>query len=274
VATGAALTPWVRLSGERGNVTPGRSDAEARWSFANTTVQAGLDSQPIATAGGEWVLGATVQFGDVSADVANAIDVGSIKASGFGIGATATWYGSNGLYVDTQAQLNQISASVDSIEAGSLAADRGMTSYGLSVETGWKVAMAHGSSLIPQAQLAWGSLSGGSFTDALGTDVTLGSNERMLGRIGLAWQQSLASGSTYYVIGNVLNDFSGTTTVVLDGDASVQSNSASWAEIGVGGTMALGQDKVLYAQANYQSALSGAGTNDAFGLNLGFKMQW
>ncbi|MCX8508045.1 MAG: autotransporter outer membrane beta-barrel domain-containing protein, partial [Rhodobacteraceae bacterium] len=269
-----SLAPWLRLTGENGWVNPQDSDAEATWLYRSRGLQAGIDSHPFVTAGGEWVLGATLRAGEVDADIANAIAVGSVKAAGYGLGATATWYGANGVYVDAQAEVNRISATFDAIGAGQLAKNKGMTARSFSLEAGWKAALANGSTLTPQVQVTWARLSGGSFTDALGTAVDLGSNDRKIGRIGLAWDKALGSGNHYYVTGTLERDFSGVRTILVNGAASAQGNDATWAEIGLGGARAFGKGQTIYAEAKYKSVLGGQGHNRVYGVAAGFKMQW
>ncbi|MCX8507992.1 MAG: autotransporter outer membrane beta-barrel domain-containing protein, partial [Rhodobacteraceae bacterium] len=267
--------PWARLIGTRGWQSPEQSDAGSNWSYANWGLQAGIDSAQLAIAGGNWVLGATAQVGEVNADVANTVAVGTIHAQGIGVGATATWYGNNGFYSDLQAQATYVNAGFADTKGAALATRQGMFTYGASAEAGWRKTLANGSVLIPQVQLAWGALDGSDFDNSLGAHVDLGNNDRAKGRIGLAWEHTQTDGNKFYMIGNLERDLSGSSMVLVDGTASRQNTNAIWASLGVGSTITFGENKSAYAEGSYKAAVdTGSGKNEAFGLTAGLRLQW
>jgi fibronectin-binding autotransporter adhesin len=226
------------------------------------------------------VLGVTGQYGKVSATVSNALGLGTIDAEGFGLGATATWYGNTGTYVDLQAQANWIDSDIASSAAGALVKDHRTKAYALSAEVGRRLALSDTSALVPQAQVTVGSVDGGSFTDSASNAVDLGNNDRVVGRIGLAYEfasQKAAGGNQTkaYVIGNILHDFSGNNSVNVSG-ASLSSRAAekTWGEVGLGGAYAIDANKTLYGEALYRAALGGGSSNNGLAATVGLRIKW
>lgn len=154
---------------------------------------------------------------------------------------------------------------------------RGFTSLGLSAELGYRHALSATTWLVPQAQLSWSHLSGGRFTDALGNSVDLGSPDRLVGRIGLAWEYDArtlgANRTKLYAIGNILHDFSGGHSVTVNGGALKFDTDATWAEVGLGGSAEWDGNKTLYVEANYRRALAG-GSSHGLGVTAGLRVQF
>ncbi len=103
----------------------------------------------------------------------------SSNAKGFGGGASLTWMGANGLYGDLYGEVNRHRLDVtDTVLAAS--AKTWITTWRASVEGGWRIGVAEGVNLIPQAQLNISgskvksfnigavNYGGGSFTQATG----------------------------------------------------------------------------------------------------------
>jgi outer membrane autotransporter protein len=263
---------WLRLTGNRLNATPssmsGLSYDSDQWGL-----QAGADVALEPGAAGQWVIGATVQYGQISAGVQNALGAGSIDAEGYGVGATATYYGNAGVYVDLQGQMNWITSDIASSVSGDLATDRDSRAYAVSAEVGQSIALSQGGSLIPQAQLTWGRVKGDSFTDAAGNAVVPGDNESLVGRLGLAYQSNETESGQFHVIGNLLHDFSGAQTTQANATGLSAAGANTWAEFGIGGHVELAPNQLLYGEASYRSSLNGGG-NSALSLSVGFRMDF
>ena len=265
---------WLRLTGGRGSATPDTSTAGASWDFTNSGLQVGYDRVLDDAGAGQLVLGVTAQAGRASADVVNAAGAGDIDMTSAGVGLTATWTLDSGFYLDAQLSLNRLSADFATGAAGSLASGRDGTLAGFSLEAGHRLALGAKSALVPQAQLTFGRLNGADFTDAQGNMVDLGTHSMTTVRLGLAYQYQdpAAPGTTLYVIGNLLRDLSTETTVLVDGTRLAARNDRTWAEIGEGGTVEIGERTTAYAEGSYRKA--GGGDNDAFALTAGLRMVW
>ena len=101
---------WLRAYGNRFDVTPSNSTSRATIDGRSGGLQFGYDVLAGAGETGQWVFGVTGQYGAVTSTVTNTLGTGRIKAKGYGLGATATWYGHGGLFFDAQAQVNWLKA--------------------------------------------------------------------------------------------------------------------------------------------------------------------
>src|SRR5690606_35921829 len=121
-------------------------------------------------------------------DISSPHGVGEIDSDGFGVGATFTWYGETGFYVDGQGQMTWYGSDLKSKTAGqSLAEGHDGFGYALSLESGKRVDLDEGLTLTPQAQLVYSSVDFDSFTDPLsGGQVELGDGDSLRGRLGVA----------------------------------------------------------------------------------------
>jgi outer membrane autotransporter protein len=277
-AEGQPITgAWVRFSGDKldATTTTGSSIDSSTWGL-----QTGADFAVEPSDAGQWVLGVTGQYGQVSSTVTSALGFGTIDAEGFGVGATATWYGNTGTYVDLQGQINWIDSDIASSAAGSLTEGELSRAYALSAEVGHRFALNETSALVPQAQLTWGRVDGGSFTDSAGNAVDLGSNDRTIGRIGLAYEYTPDTATDgnqtkAYVIGNILHDFSGDSSVNVAGaDLSTGAAETTWGEIGLGGSYAMDANTTLYGEAAYRASFDGSSANNGLSGTVGLRIQW
>ncbi|WP_162798110.1 autotransporter family protein [Sulfitobacter sp. JL08] len=289
-STSPAEGAWLRIHGRKFDIAPQQSTSGNTYDGNIWGVQIGVDTQSIEGGNGHWVFGLTGQFGKLDSTAANGLGSGNIYAEGYGIGATATWYADQGSYLDAQAQINWIDSEISSSTSGSLVNGHSSTAYALSIEGGHRIKMGSQNALIPQAQLTWGHLDGGRFTDTAGDTVNLGSTESLLGRIGLAYEYeydgaSSGTGSStagpdqdrkrVYVIGNILHDFSGTSSVNVSGANLSAKNESTWAELGVGGSIVWDENMALFAEGSYRTEISGnLGNNQGVGLTAGFRMTW
>lgn len=269
---------WVQLRGGNQNVRPTSSTSNQSYDSTTFGIQAGVDVFALDGNNGQWVFGATAQFGTLNADVSNQSGSGNVDATGYGIGATATWYGNSGTYVDVQGQINWIETDISSSSGATLASGERSTAYAASVEVGHRIPVSSRGSLIPQAQLVFGSISGDTFTDDAGNVVDPGTNNSLIGRLGLAYEyafSNIAKGqdARAYAVFNVLQDFSGTQDVRV-GDTTLSSrNDRTSAEIGIGGVYSLENNVSLFAEGTYRSSLSGS-DNSSASLTAGVQLRW
>ena len=240
--------------------------------YTNRNIAAGMDFDIDVDADGRWVVGGYAQYGKQSASVTDVLGTGSIKTSGLGVGATATWYGTTGTYVDVQGQLMWLDSDISSSAGGSLIKDVSSKAYALSVEIGHRIALSETTRLIPQGQLSWGRVDGDSFTDTGSTAVDPGSNDTTTGRLGIAYEY-VADEATFYGIGNIVHDFGSDSTV----NAGVTSLSANvretWGEIGFGGSYAVNDNSKLYGEVSYSQAFNNSDIN-ALSASAGIQILW
>jgi outer membrane autotransporter protein len=270
-------TTWLRAWGDYADIKPGSSTSGSSWDASNWGLQIGIDTPIGNLAGGELIFGTNLRYARTNADTLNAVGEGRIEAEGFGIGSTLTWYGHDGLYVDTQAMAYWVTTDAWSSAAGVLLDGQDNMVYSLSGEAGKRFEFGEGIAVMPQMQVAWGSLDGGNFTDALGNVVVLGDNNSLIGRTGVTLERIFAADGggdgKVYTFGNVLHDFGGDRTVTVAGTDLVQSSSGTWGEIGGGFNLPAGTNTNLFAQASYRQAFSGV-DGEAVSVSGGIRVSW
>ncbi|HBF25006.1 fibronectin-binding autotransporter adhesin [Nitrosomonas europaea] len=125
-----------------------------------------------------------------------------------------------------QGQVNWTRTDYSTDSHGTLAKNRHGRAYSLSAEIGHRVVLNRCYALVPQAQLSWGQVQVNSFTDSLQNDVELGTNDRTIGRVGLAYEVYLSDiiadnrvndAQKIYGIFNILRDFSFSNKVDVSG---------------------------------------------------------
>lgn len=250
----AGRPTWVRFYGDnakRGFNTGIRSDGDF-WG-----VQLGADFAVEEGDLGQWVLGLTAQYGKLSATITNRTSVftGGIDASGYGLGATATYYGISGGYVDAQVQANWLETDISSSILGETASGERSTLFAASLEFGQRFALSENTSIVPQFQFTWGRVDMGNFVDRQDNSIDLGTQESSSGRIGVAYEYAIDDRLQAYVVGSLIRDF------VYDGDAvtvagtqlsNVASNSKR-VELSLGGEVGLFGNANLYGEVAYST---------------------
>ena len=238
-------------------------------------LKAGLSHSLEAGQNGRWAVGLSGQYDTQNATLSGQAGGGAIESQGFGLGVSATWRGDNGTYFDAQGQKSWLRTDFSSQGAGLLAENRQGSTLALSLEAGHRFALGTTAALLPQAQLIWAQAEGGVFVDALGNDIDLGTHASLQGRIGLAYEFAGKGGFQGHIIGNILHNFA-TDSVISIGSSDLNASSvATWAELGVGGTLDWGDKSRLYGNAAYRTALGGSpATNAGLSVTAGLQIAW
>ncbi|WP_421522053.1 autotransporter outer membrane beta-barrel domain-containing protein [Ochrobactrum quorumnocens] len=275
---------WARVEGAHNRLEPSTSTARMKQDINTLEMQAGVDGQFYENDQGRLIAGITGQYGHAKGDVSSMHGDGTITTDAWSLGATATWYGNDGFYLDGQGQVTWFDNDLDSSTANqSLANGRKATGYAVSLETGKQIALAGNWSLTPQAQLSWSSISANSFRDAWNARIGVDDGDSLVGRLGLAAQyatawkddQGRASQASLYGIANLYQEFLGGTTVDLSGVDFNTDNDRTWGGIGLGGTYAWADSKyALYGEGSVNTGLTHFADSYSLRANLGFKVNW
>lgn len=280
--TGDALVnqsvgPWVRTWGDFTDITPDQSSAGVSWQSDSWGFEAGIGTMLGEPAGGDLIAGVTLRYGSTFAQLDSVNGTGSIEANGFGIGASLTWFGTNGFYVDANGAVDFVSIDAKSQGGGTLLDGHDDEVYSASIEIGQRIALAGGTTIVPQAQLSWGRMGSGQLTDELGNLVSLGDRETLTSRIGMTVEWDLAEtelgAGQIYGFGNVLHDLSGSRTVTVAGTDVTQSGAGDWVELGGGFSLQPTETTNLFGQISYREAFDGV-SGDAVAVSAGLRMQW
>ncbi len=265
---------WTRIEGAFGHVE-GDSTTGTSYDSNRYLVEVGIDGLIAEDASGRLIAGINAQYGRIDADIDSGAGDGDNTTDSYGIGATLTWYGSNGIYVDGQASFAWLSSDLSAEETGDLVDGNDGTGYGFSLEAGRKMSAGGNWSLTPQAQLAYTAVDFDDFTDQFGAEVSLDSGDSLKGRIGLALDYdagTMESPSHAYGIANLTYEFLDGTSVDVAGVEVGFEPESFGAELGVGGTYRWGEGKyALYGEALATSSFEGSyGFKGTAGVSAAF----
>jgi fibronectin-binding autotransporter adhesin len=269
---------WGRIEAGRVSIAPD-STTGAGYDVTTWQLQAGLDGVLSRSDAGTLVGGVNAQLGLISAEISSASGAGNVQSTGYGLGATLTWYGSEGFYVDAQGKLTWFDSTLTSDALGTIVSGNGGFGYALSLEAGQEVALGDNWSVTPQAQLAYSSVDFDAF-DSYGASVALADGDSLLGRLGLSvdheteWQDDAgATGSIrLYGIANVSYEFREGTATSIGGDTLTSKADPLWGGIGLGGSIDWAGDALsLYGEANLGTSLNHLGDSYSFGVTAGIK---
>ncbi|MBZ9850374.1 autotransporter-associated beta strand repeat-containing protein [Mesorhizobium sp. CA14] len=274
---------WARIDAAHGKFEPKTSTTGTDYDVTTWKLNAGVDGLLHESEAGILLGGITVHYGTVSSDVSSTFGTGSISATGYGVGGTLTWFGNSGFYVDSQAQATWYDSDINSAVLGKLADGNNGFGYGLSIESGQKIALRSNWSLTPQAQLSYSSVRFSSFTDRFSTVVSPGSGDSLIGRLGISadyedqWADSAGQVSRAHVYGiaNLYYDFLDGTDVDVSGVKLSSQNQKLWGGVGLGGSLDFGDGKYsVYGEALAKTSLASFGDSNVISGKLGFSVRW
>uniref|UniRef100_UPI00236033EE autotransporter family protein n=1 Tax=Brucella anthropi TaxID=529 RepID=UPI00236033EE len=256
---------WARIEGAHNRLEPDAT-ASMKQDINTFIMQAGVDGQFYEGDNGKLIAGITGQYGHGRADISSFSGDGDISTDAWSLGATTTWYGNNGFYVDGQAQVTWFDSDLNSDTAATgLADSRKATGYAMSIEAGQRFALDQNWSLTPQAQLSYSSINANGFNDVWDSHVSLHDGDSLIGRIGLAanyannWKgdDGLMVNTTLYGIANLYQEMLGGAVVNVAGTDFDTNNDKTWAGIGAGGTYAWADNKyAIYGEGSVNTGLN------------------
>ncbi|MBR0895930.1 autotransporter outer membrane beta-barrel domain-containing protein [Bradyrhizobium tropiciagri] len=269
---------WGRVEGGQTSLRPSNTTGSTTNSD-DFKAQAGLDGLALENNYGRLIVSLTLQYGLTTAYVNSFFGNGRIRAEGTGVGATATWYGDNGIYIDGQMQTMFYRGDLTSDLVGSMAHGNEGLGYAFSVEGGKRYTIGNGFTLTPQAQLAYSKVDFDGFADRFGALVSLTNADSLLGRVGLSLnhQKSWGDGgrSDLYAIGNLHYEFLDGTNVAVAGTSFASANDRLWGSIGGGGSYSwAGGRYTLFGEATYRASLQDASANYSYKGSAGFRVVW
>lgn len=277
---------WGRVEGAYAKIDPDVSTTGSEYDFNTQKFQAGLDIPVLENGSGALLAGVTAHYGHASADMSSPFGDGSISTDGYGVGATLTWYGSNGFYLDGQGQVSWYDSDLDSDVLGELASGNNGSGYALSLETGKRIEL-NDLTLTPQAQLVYSSVDFDSFTQKIDgrdiADVSLREGDSLRGRLGLSldreasWQadNGLLSRSHVYSLANLHYEFLDGTAVDVSGVELANRADRLWGGIGLGGSYNWNDDKYsLYGEASVNTSLENFADSYDLKGTAGLRVSW
>ncbi len=275
---------WLRSEGVHAGIKPEESTSGTDYDYDLFRLEAGLDGELYQDGNGRLIGGLTLRYGTVSGNVGSLYGDGRIDSTGYGIGATLTWHGEDGTYLDAQGQITSYDSDLSSdLVDGALESGNNGFGYALSLEAGRRFAAAGPWSLTPQAQLVYSSVRFGDFDDRFGAPVSLSDGDSLLGRLGAALEREdkveRADGRKarvkVYGIANLYGEFLDGTAVDVAGTGFETRNDPLWAGLTLGGSYSWEDERYsLYGEVAARSSLKTFADSYALAATAGFRMKW
>ncbi|GJG96773.1 autotransporter outer membrane beta-barrel domain-containing protein [Cupriavidus pauculus] len=275
---------WARVEGSNTHIDPSTSTTSASYNVRMWKFEGGVDAPVIQNQSGTLVVGPTFHYGIANSSVSSMFGNGSVDATGYGFGGTATWYGNNGSYVDARATLTWYDTDIrSSTLATKLANGNRGSGVATSVEAGHQLALGGNWSITPQAQLAWSQVRFDAFTDQYGTNVSRDNGNSLVSRLGVSLDHETrwmaANGKTQrshiYGITNLYYDFLHGTSARVADISVVSKEQALWAGLGIGASLNWNDDRyTVYGELLARTSLQNFGDSNAIGAKFGFRYRW
>ncbi|MDD7973255.1 autotransporter outer membrane beta-barrel domain-containing protein [Roseinatronobacter alkalisoli] len=239
-------------------------------------IKFGYDLPSIRMDSGNLVLGAFVEYQRGNSRVESTIfnSSHSISSTARGLGASLTWYGHGGTYVDVVGRHMWLRNNIDFLDEN----QRGSASS-LSFEVGHEIDMGNNWRVTPQMQLSYASVRLNDITGPLGEEVSFRSMDSVRARIGAEvdyyFQTATGASGSVFLSANLINDVSFSPKIdVTAGNQTTTyapSGSRTLAEIGAGGQIALNDKSYMNGGVFVSRNIgSGGGTNVRGQLGLNF----
>ncbi|CAG9172926.1 autotransporter family protein [Cupriavidus pampae] len=275
---------WARVEGSNTHIDPSTSTTAASYNVRMWKFEGGVDAPVVENQAGTLVVGPTFHYGIANSNVSSMFGQGSIDATGYGVGATATWYGTNGAYVDARATVSWYDTDIRSSTLSTKLANgnRG-NGVATSVEAGHRLPLGGDWSVTPQAQLAWSQVRFDAFTDQYGATVSRENGNSLVSRLGVSLDHetkwTAGNGKTrrshVYGISNLYYDFLNGTAARVSNLSVVSKEQALWAGLGVGASLNWDDDRyTVYGELLARTSLQDFGDSNAIGAKLGFRVKW
>ncbi|GAO53496.1 type V secretory pathway, adhesin aidA [Novosphingobium sp. MD-1] len=264
---------WGRMESARSRPNAVQSTSLSRLNVDSWKIELGVD-QTVSTRGdgSTFVAGVLASYGEARADIASPFGNGSIKTRGYGAGATLSWFGPQGFYVDGRAQFTWFDSTLKSNTLGELANGNNGTGQAYSIEVGKRSPLSGKLSVTPQIQMVYSTVGFDRFTDPNGAEVSSRVGNGLKTRWGISLDRQDATSHLYGVVNLSYEWLDGTVTQV-SGTPIVRSNERFWGEFGLGGSVQLGR-VMFYSQLSANTALRDFGNSYSLkgiaGLRLAF----
>ncbi len=257
---------WSRMEGTTSRLEPSTSTTGVRQDIDSWKAQFGVDRILAGQEEGSRLVGGIAfHYGKADTHVFSPYGNGTIDTTAYGLTPTLTWYGKNGLYIDTQAQATWFDSDLNSRLAGKLKGGRQANSYGLGIEAGKAFGLSDRLALIPQAQLTYLSTRFDSFNDKFGARVESDKGDSLLARVGIAldyksnWQTGgVNRESSVYGVVNVKHEFLDGTRVRVADVPAASRQARTWGSVGAGANYGWGDRYAIYGQVDADADFSGS----------------
>lgn len=231
--------------------------------------------------GAALVAGLTVHYGEAKGHTASLFGRGTIDTDARGLGATLSWYGPRGFYVDGQAQWNWFDSDLKSDTLGRLVSGNDGRGQAFSLEIGKRSIVGGGFTLTPQAQMVYAHVGFDRFTDPVGAEIADGKGASLKTRWGLSidHQASRDAGGTarrshVYGLLNLSYEWLDGTDVAVSGTRIGRRDDRLWSEIGLGGSYGWNDRVTIFGEVTGNTPLANFGDGYTLKANAGVRLRF
>ncbi|CDM87648.1 autotransporter outer membrane beta-barrel domain-containing protein [Xenorhabdus bovienii] len=268
---------WGRMTASYGKLSPrvSTSDADAT-TYNMFRAQVGMDRRFYENNQGSVTGGIFLQYSNIDANVGSVHGEGNIRANGYTLGTTSTWYGKNKFYLDGLAQMTYFDNDLNSKTAGqSLGNSKSALGYALSLEAGQELDLNQAWSLTPQAQLVFSSINMNGFHDPFGAKIHFDRSESLKFRVGTTIDYRQKATHLYGFF-NINQEVLGRNDLTNVADvAFISGNDRTWGDGGAGGSYSWDNGKsFVYGQASANTSLNNFADSYELKAKIGIKTTW
>ena len=273
--SGTGRGAWFRQTNSKIDHGLPSNDRAPKFDSSVLGYQTGFDMGRFVSPIGTFVYGVTAQYNEVNSDVSvGTANKGLLSAVGYGVGATATWYGDDGAYIDFQGQFNDIDADFETDSIGRLMDGTEATALVVSAEMGQRYQFTDEVAVTPQAQLSWGQVDVNSFSTNNNQLVRPDAEAGYTLRAGVEAEYG-SKQYNGYLLGNLYYDSIDAWELEFVGENYKDTNGAVSVEFGFGGSTEVSEGAILFLQGSYRITTdSGADRKSSTNLSAGFAFSW
>ncbi len=268
---------WGRIEGTRYRPNAAFSTSGTDLDVNDWSLQAELDKALVDSAEDTIVAGINGRYGTADAQVRSRFGNGKIDTKGYGVGATLTWYESNGFYADAQAQVTWYRSDLKSGVLGMLADNNRGSGETFSLEAGKRGQLGGGLSVTPQIQMVYAHVRFNSFTDPSGAVVSSEQTDSLRSRSSISldheqiWGGDGTRRSHLYSIVNLSYEWLNGSVVDVSGTPLARRDHRLWGEFGLGGSYSWGDGRyTLFSEISVDTAINHFGDGNSLRGNAGF----
>ncbi|MEI4505950.1 autotransporter-associated beta strand repeat-containing protein [Sphingopyxis sp. CCNWLW253] len=279
---GAGL--WGRFESERQRPEALVSTSGADRKVDQWQAQLGLDAALSERRDGAALVGGlTAHYGKADSSVASVFGDGTIGTQGYGVGATMTWYGPQGFYVDGQVKLSWFDSDLESNILGSLARGNKGDGQAFSLELGKQTPIGGNLSITPQVQMSYAKVDFDRFADPSAAAVSVAKGESLKTRWGLAIDHQTSwkgrAGDTrrtrLYTVMNLGYEWLDGAVADVSGTPIANRDHRLTGELGLGGSYSWGDDRfTLYTEVSGDTAIADFGAGYNLKGTAGFRVRF
>jgi len=279
---GAGL--WGRFESERQRPEALVSTSDADRKVDQWQAQLGLDAVLAQRGDGASLVGGlTAHYGKADSVVTSVFGDGTIDTQGYGVGATMTWYGPEGFYVDGQVKLSWFDSDLESNILGSLVRSNKGDGQAFGLELGKQTPIGRNLSVTPQVQMIYAKVDFDHFADPSDAAVSVARGESLKTRWGLAIDQQTswkgAAGDTrrtrLYTVMNLSYEWLDGAEADVSETPIVNRDHRLSGELGLGGSYSWGDDRfTLYTEVSGDTAIADFGAGYNLKGTVGFRVRF